>query len=115
LLLNRGNQVIYGDEILQHLQPVKTGRQEKLRNVEPDAFSFGDINNCGVMSDNFSFLDQTPESLSAKGDGGLRQVRGNALLDNVDEIETPPDEYTPNTIGDTSMDKIQQDRASALK
>ena len=116
LLLNRGNQVIYGEEILSHLQPVKSGRQEKLANVEPDAFSLGDINNCGVMSDNFSFLDQSIESLSAKGDGGLRQLRNNYLLEHVDTIETPPDDYTPNTIGNTtSMDKIQQDRATALQ
>ena len=116
LLLNRGNQVIYGNDIINHLQPVNyTNSQERVNNVEPDAFSLGDINNCGVMSDNFSFLDQSVESLSAKGDGGLRQIRNNSLLDNIEAIETPPDNYTPNTIGDTSMDKIQQERAKLLK
>lgn len=117
LLLNRGNQVIYGNDITKHLQPVNyTNSQEQIRNVEPDAFSLGDINNCGVMSDNFSFLDQSVESLSAKGDGGLRQIRNNTLLEHVDAIETPPDNYQPNTIGNTtSMDKIQQERSQLLQ
>ena len=116
LLLNRGNQVIYGNDIMNHLQPVNyTNSQDRVKNIEPDAFSLGDINNCGVMSDNFSFLDQTVESLSAKGDGGLRQIRNNSLLENSDAIETPPDNYEPNTIGNTSMDKIQQERAQLLQ
>ena len=68
------------------------------------------------MSDNFSFLDQSVESLSAKGDGGLRQIRNNTLLEHVDAIETPPDNYQPNTIGNTtSMDKIQQERSQLLQ
>ena len=115
LLLNRGNQVLFGNDIMTFLQPVKTGQRERLANMEPDAFSFCDSNNCGVMSDNFSFLDQTVESLSAKGDGGLRQLRNNSLLDDVDAIETPPDNYTPNTIAGTTMEQIQKQRAQALK
>jgi len=58
LLLNRGNQVLFGQQILQHLQPVKTGVTERLQNVEPTAFSFNDMNSSGVTSDNYSFLDQ---------------------------------------------------------
>ena len=42
LLLNRGNQVLFGNDIMLFLQPVKSGHQEKLVNVEPDAFSFCD-------------------------------------------------------------------------
>lgn len=115
LLLNRGNQVIYGENIQRQIHPVKTGTVEKLANREPDAFSFGDINNCGVMSDNFSFLDQSVESLSAKGNGGLRQLRNNVQLDYTDQIETPPDDYIPNKIGDVSMEQLQNSRAAALK
>jgi hypothetical protein len=115
LLLNRGNQIIYGSDINNHLQPVQTNTPaEKLENVEPDAFSFGDIHGSGVMSDNFSFLDQTIESMSAKGNGGLRQIRNNATLEYVDQIETPPDDYVPNKIGDMSMEKLQQDREKSL-
>lgn len=110
LLLNRGNQVIYGENIERQLNPVKTGREEILVNKEPEAFNFGDINNSGVMSDNYSFLDQSIEALSAKGNGGLRQLRNNVQLDYTDQIETPPDNYVPNKIGEVSMEKLQQSR-----
>ena len=114
LLLNRGNQVLFGQQILQHLQPVQSGVTERLQNREPDAFSFNDMNSSGVSSDNYSFLDQSIEALSAKGDGGLRQLRNNVRLEYMDNIETPPDDYVPNKVGEVSLDKLQQDRQNAL-
>jgi hypothetical protein len=114
LLLNRGNQIIYGKNILQYLQPVKTKVENKLENVEPNAFCLSDINNTGVMSDNYSYLDQSVEALSAKGNGGLRQLRNNVSLEYIDNIETPPDDYTPNKIGEVSMEQIQNDREKAM-
>ena len=118
MLLNRGNQIIYGTSIMEHLQPVKTKTTtvQKTHDIEPQAFCFGDVNNSGVMSDNFSFLDQSIESLSAKGNGGLRQLRNNVTLEYIDEIETPPDDYTPNKIGSAvTMEQLQSERANALK
>ena len=115
LLLNRGSQVIFGNDILKHLQPVQSGTAEKLRNTEPDAFCFNNIGSSGVSSDNYSFLDQSIESLSAKGNGGLRQLRNNATLEYIDSIETPPDDYVPNKVGDISMEKIQEDRKQILE
>jgi len=48
--------------------------------------------------------------LSAKGNGGLRQLRNNATLEYIDNIETPSDDYTPNKISSESMEKIQTER-----
>ena len=109
-LLNRGNQCLTGNQILKYLDS-KAPRQLE----EPQSFNFGDINNSGVFSDNFSFLDQSIESMSAKGNGGLRQLRNNATLEYIDNIETPTDDYTPNKVGQISLDKIQQERESLLK
>ena len=75
---------------------------------------FGDINSSGVSSDSYSYLDQNNESMSAKGNGGLRQLRNNVTLEYTDQIETPPDNYTPNKIGDVSMEKIQNERKKAF-
>ena len=115
LLLNRGNQVVFGNQILEHLQPVRTGVQERMVNREPMAFSFNDMNSCGVTSDNYSFLDQSIEDLSAKGQGGMRQLRNNVTWESVDNIETPPDDYVPNKVGEISMEQLQQQRAQSLK
>jgi hypothetical protein len=89
--------------------------ENRVVNLEPMAFSFNDMNSYGVTSDNYSFLDQTPEDLSAKGQGGLRQLRNNVTWETQDNIETPPDDYIPNKIGEISLDKIQQERNQSLK
>ena len=41
---------------------------------EPDAFGFDSLGSYGVSSDAFSFLDMNSDDLSAKGNGGLRQM-----------------------------------------
>jgi hypothetical protein len=109
LLLNQGHRVLFGDEIQTHFQPAnEVAKMSSQPNGEPDAFELG--GNSGVASDHFSFLDQTSEELSAKGDGGMRQNHHYAGVDFMGTIETPDDTYEPDTIGDVSMDKLQQQR-----
>ena len=54
--------------------------------------------------------------MSAKGDGGLRQMHQYAALEFNDKIDTPPDNYEPNTIGNQgmSMEQIQLQRNSEI-
>jgi hypothetical protein len=75
LLLKEGYQVLYGDQILEYLKPRQEVEVRKAtqNNMEPMAFSFGSgFNN--IVSDQYSFLDQAPEELEAKGNGGMRQM-----------------------------------------
>jgi hypothetical protein len=77
LLLNQGYQVLYGDQILQHLKPKQEVevRQATQNNMEPMAFSLGGGGGFGdIVSDQYSFLDQNAEDLEAKGNGGMRQM-----------------------------------------
>ena len=46
----------------------------------------------------------------AKGAGGLRILHNYVTLGNSCAIETPPESYTPNKIGDIDLGKIQQQR-----
>jgi len=48
--------------------------------------------------------------LSAKGNGGLRQTHHYASINYTDQIETPPDTYSADTIGNVSMEKLQSQR-----
>jgi len=75
LLLNQGYQVLYGEQILQHLKPKQEVevRQATQNNMEPMAFSLGG-GFSNITSDQYSFLDQAPEDLEAKGNGGMRQM-----------------------------------------
>jgi len=81
-------------------------------NGEPNSFSLGreSMGGFGVASDNYSFLDQTADELSAKGNGGMRQLYNYATLDLVDKIETPPDNYSPDKVGSVSLEQLQQKR-----
>jgi hypothetical protein len=118
LLINKNYQTIFGKEnIIKYLSPNETfiSKINVNSNLEPSSFSFnnysGGISNIyGVVSDNYSFLDQTSDSLLTKGDGGLRQMYNYATLNYMDIIETPGEDYTPDKIGNVSIDQIKRDR-----
>ena len=65
----------------------------------------------GVMSDNYSFLDQSSEDLSAKGSGGLRQLYNYATIDFNESINCPAIEEKQARIGpDVTLEKLQKER-----
>ena len=119
LLLNKGHMVLYGEQILQHFQPknVALNNQATNFNGEPNSFSLGreSMGGFGVASDNYSFLDQSADELSAKGNGGMRQLYNYATIDLVDKIETPPDNYSPDKVGSVSLEQLQQKRNSDIQ
>jgi hypothetical protein len=116
LLLNKGHTVLFGSDINKHLEAnnITHTNPTVKQNGEPLAFS---LNNCGfgVTSDNYSFLDQDPDSLSAKGNGGMRQQHHYASLDYNVNIDTPPDTYAPDTIGQVTLEQLQQKRNKDIK
>lgn len=118
LLLNKGYEVVYGDEIFKQLRPKQemAVKQATMNNMEPMAFAFGGGGAFGstVVSDQYSFLDQDPKALSAAGDGGIRQMHNYVDLNHVDHFQTiPQDESeTKNSgrIGNISIEQLQNQR-----
>ena len=94
LLLTQGYQVLYGESILQHFKPKMETQVKKAtyNNLEPMAFSFGGGFG-SVVSDQYSFLDMDSDSLSAKGNGGMRQMHNYVDLNYSDSIATPADDH----------------------
>jgi len=122
LLLNQGYNVLYGEEILNFLKPKQQVeiKQATRNNMEPMAFSFGSGNFSDIVSDHYSFLDQDHESLSAKGNGGTRQMHNYVDLNYSDNMSmnTPNDEtdYKTNKIASgVTIEKLQEQRASELQ
>lgn len=119
LLLNKGHMVLYGEQILQHFQPKNVALNNEATgfNGEPNSFSLGreSMGGFGVASDNYSFLDQSADELSAKGNGGMRQLYNYATIDIVDKIETPPDTYSPDKVGSVSLEQLQQQRNTDIQ
>jgi hypothetical protein len=102
LLLNQGYQVLFGDQILQYLKPIKKEeiRTSTMNNMEPMAFSLGGGGGFGnVVSDHYSFLDQHPDDLKAEGNGGMRQMHNymdlnTAFSGNISNINSNDDTNT---------------------
>ena len=112
LLLLTNNQILYGEQIYNNLKSKQEVVTQKVtqNNMEPMAFSLG---NCGgfsgVTSDQYSFLDMEPESLTAKGDGGMRQMHNYVKLNHIDSINTPTkDDNKPGN--NMTIEQLQQQR-----
>jgi hypothetical protein len=126
LLLNQNYKVIYGDDIYAHLRP-QTQQQVKQatkNNMEPVTFqdgfgSFGGFGG-GIVSDNFSFLDQDDSELSVKGNGGLRQMHNYVSLNDSMNVNMnlPKDdhEYKNDKMkeGEMSVEALQRRRDEEL-
>lgn len=118
LLLNRGYEVLYGDQILEYLKPVQRQeiKQATQNNMEPMAFGFGDGGSFGdIVSDQYSFLDQDPNDLSAEGNGGMRQMHNYVDLETAFSGEIQNINVDPNT--NTTIrgtQKMTEDSASQL-
>lgn len=114
LLLNRGYEVLYGDHIMEHYRP----SQEKITGQETDEPMAFALSGYGsgikeVVSDSFSYLETSAEDLLAKGNGGMAMMNtmNYCTIDDNYRIETPPDTYQPDKIGDnTNLDQIRQQR-----
>jgi hypothetical protein len=126
LLLNQSYQVLYGESILQYLKPKQEVeiRKATKNNMEPMAFSFGGGSFSDIVSDQYSFLDQAPEDLEAKGNGGTRQMHNYVDLNYSDNLsmQTPSDEQEykgANRIAEDGskdlMAKIQAQREAELQ
>jgi len=112
LLLLTNNQILYGEHIYNNLKSKQEVVTQKVtqNNMEPMAFSLG---NCGgfsgVTSDQYSFLDMEPESMTAKGDGGMRQMHNYVQLNHIDSINTPAkDDNKPGN--NMTIEQLQKQR-----
>jgi hypothetical protein len=127
LLLNQNYKVIYGDEIYRHLKPqvAQEIRQATQNNMEPTNFqdgfgTFGGFSGGGIISDNYSFLDQSDGDLSVKGNGGLRQMHNYVTLNESNNlnIKLPQDDFDYKTDkikeGEMSVEALQRRREEEL-
>lgn len=99
--------VIIGDKIKEYVFEQCKGYDDQATGFqgEPEGYSFFD-GVSSVVSDMYSFLDQSVEDLSAKGMGGMRQMYNYASIDYNGLIDTPEENYSSEKIGEISLDKL---------
>ena len=125
LLLTQGYQLLYGEQILQHFKPKQHQeiKQATQNNMEPMAFSFG--GGMGdIVSDTYSFLDQGPDDLEAKGNGGMRQMHNyvdlnTAFSGKVSDVGQGDDANTTirgsTKMGEDASNQVTEDRMKKMK
>jgi hypothetical protein len=109
------HKVLFGDDIYKYLLP----KEAEITHVatsgqgEPECFS---MNQMSQLSDMYSYLDQSAEDMSAKGNGGIRQLRHFSALDENTSIQTPDEDYVPDKVGKNgkTMEEYKNEREQAV-
>ena len=93
--------------------------------MEPMAFSLGGGGSFGdIVSDQYSFLDQAPEDLEAKGNGGMRQMHNYVDLNTAfsGQLSQQGNNEEQNTtirgakkIGEDASNQVMEDRIKKMK
>ena len=114
LLVSDKYKLLLGDQIIEHLRPHIIESGVVKTNGEPQCYDFNQVSS-GVMSESFTFYDMTPDDLSAKSNSNRRPMY-NYVSAKTDEltIQKPPDNYSPNKIGDVTIENLQQKRQQDL-
>lgn len=114
LLVNNGGRVIFGEHIYNYLFPKQSKdilKQGLNENEGPLPFSLG--SGSFVVSDSYSFLSQKPDEFMAKA-SGAKQLHHYATIDYESIIETPPEDYTPDKVGNVSLEKLREQRVNEI-
>lgn len=123
LLVLADFSIIYGEEIYKKLKPVEETlvQQATQSYMEPLAFSLGNTcNPYGIVSDQYSFVDMDSDELTAKGNGGTRQMHNYLPLNfnqHQQTIDTPKeyDDLKNVKVNDEmTIEKIKQSREQDL-
>jgi hypothetical protein len=119
LLVKQQYRVIMGDDILKHLHPEMKNTMTSKQSVQTEPsgyFLAASTGGTNIISEKFTSYSMTPEELSAKGNGGSRQMYNYiSVKDDMHLINTPPDNYRPDKVStDITLDKLQQKRMDEI-
>jgi hypothetical protein len=115
LLVKQSYRVITGEDIIRHFQPKahQIAQKATLNNGEPSGVSLNPSNfGTNIMSEQYTLYNLTPDELSAKGNGGRRQLYNYVPANQeILTIQTPDDNYQPDKVSTSlTIDVLQQNR-----
>jgi len=114
LLVEKNYNVLLGDAIYPYFQSHINDETEMATQGQGEPIGML-LSGKDIRSEQFTFLNATPDDLSAKGTGRNRQMHNYiSANEEVSSIRTPPDTYKPNRLkeNDTSetIQNLQQQR-----
>jgi hypothetical protein len=120
LLLTKGYKVLFGEQILEYLKPMreKEVKVATKNEMEPSAFSFGS-GGFDVASDTFSFIQENPENLKASGNAGMKQLHNYATINDNSIISSELShseisKFEQMSGGGKNSNRIQEDNSGDL-
>ena len=115
LFLIESKRALFENDIYDYLLPkeVVINQQATNGNGEPECYSIGQMSK---ISDSYSFWDQSPDELTTKGQGGMRQMHNFVPLEESYSIFTPAEDYVPDKIGKNgkSLEEYKAERESMI-
>jgi hypothetical protein len=107
-------QVLFGDDIYDHLLPreVAINQVATNGNFEPECYSIYGMNK---ISDTYSYWDTSVSDLAASGNGGMRQIKQFAALEEQCQIVTPKEDHVPDKVGSNDFEKYKAERDALVK
>lgn len=120
LQIKKNYAVILGEDIIKYFEPVVSQQKQVAtkQNGEPMGFSlFASNNGMNIVSEQFTFYNMSPDELSAKGKGGMRQMHNYVPATHESfNIPTPPDSYRPDKIASNiTVDVLEQHRNEDIR
>lgn len=122
LLAKQNYRVVLGDDIVAHFQSDVQKEGQRRAGAAPGGEPVGTSlmqSNGGmnIVSEPYTFFSLTPDELSAKGNGGRRQMYNYVSAhDDVISIPTPPDTYQADKVDkDITVDGLQQKRMNEIE
>jgi hypothetical protein len=114
LIVAKKYSAIFGGEIISYFEPYVKGKTEEAMsfNGEPVGISLGQPSGSNISSEHFTFYNMTPDELSAKGKGGMRQMYNYVSAEHSNySIQTPIDTYRPDKVGEgVSIESLEKQR-----
>jgi len=122
LLAKQNYRVVMGDDIVAHFQSDIQKEGQRRAGGAPGGEPVGtsimhSSGGMNIVSEPYTFFSLTPEELSAKGNGGRRQMYNYVSAnDDVISIPTPPDTYQADKVDqDVTVDGLQQKRMNEIE
>ena len=115
ILLNYGNKIISGPEIINFLNEsiVKSISTATNGEMEPACYSFSEM---GGLSDPYSYLEISSDDMLAKGSGGTKIAHDYSFITSSNSIETPPEGSKPSDykLSTIDIDSIVKNRENDI-
>jgi len=114
LIVAKKYSAIFGGEIISYFEPYVKGKTDEATsfNGEPVGISLGQPSGSNISSEHFTFYNMSPDELSAKGKGGMRQMYNYVSAEHsMYSIQTPIDTYRPDKVGEgVSIESLEKKR-----